>query len=166
MSSLAVIIARLDEINRAITMYDPVLKKSACDILLARAFPSHTVAAKPDSLPASSSRPRKRSTRGATFASLLRHWIPTKARDQALLAVYFLTRSTDGSGISTRAVTTLLVENGILLKAPTAALLANTTRTPALLSATKAGTSKQARQNFEITAAGELYVKSQLGEDL
>jgi hypothetical protein len=165
MSSLAELITILDDINGAVSTYDPVLKQSACDILLARAFPSQSARVNPDPQPASSARPRKRRAQTTTFASLLSQWAPTKARDQVLLAVYFLTRSTNGTGTSTRAVTTLLEENGIPLKAPTAALIANSTRTPALLSATKAGTSKQARQSFELTPDGELYVRSQLGED-
>lgn len=165
MSSLAVFISILDEINDAVASYDPVLKQSACDILLARAFPSQSAPTKRDPQPASSVRPRKRRARSTTFAALLTLWAPTRARDQVLLAVYYLTRNSDGAGTSTRAVTTLLEENGIPLNAPTAALVANTARTPALLLATKSGTSKQARQSFDLTPDGELYVRSQLGED-
>jgi hypothetical protein len=166
MSGLAEIIARLDDINRAVAGYDTVLKEAACDILLARAFPPETkFATEPGPRRESSVRLRRRSARHATLAALLRRWAPRKAREQALLAVYFLTRESTEGGISTRAVTTLLRENGILLSAPTTALLANTTRTPALLSATKAGASKQARQTFQITPAGETYVRSQLGEE-
>jgi hypothetical protein len=166
MSGLAEHIARLDEINGVVAGYDPVLKEAACDILLARAFPLETKStADSGRRRESSARPPRRSTRPATFGALLSRWTPRKARDQALLAVYFLTRGASEGGISTRAVTTLLGENGIRLPAPTTALLANTARTPALLSATKAGESKQARQTFQITPAGEVYVQSQLGAD-
>ncbi len=159
MSSLAEIIAQLDEINRAVTGYDPVLKESACNILLARAFPRPgNSAQEPGSEPVA----RRRAAR--TFAGLLGQWGPTKAREQALLAVYFLTRQGDAGGTSTRAVTALLKQNGINLAAPTTALLANTTGTPALLSATKTGESKQARQVFQLTPAGEAYVRSRLEE--
>lgn len=163
MSSLAEIIARLDEINRAVSGYDPVLKESACNILLARAFPRPgNSAQEPGAEPAPPTRPRRRPAR--TFAALLGQWGPTRAREQALLAVYFLTRQGDAGEISTRAVTALLKQNGINLATPTTALLANTTRTPALLSATKTGESKQARQVFQLTPAGEVYVRSRLEE--
>lgn len=164
MSSLAESIALLDEINRAITGYDPVLKESACDILLVRAFPrTGSSTPVPSSQPAVPVRARRRGAR--SFAALLGRWAPTKAREQALLAVYFLTRQADAGGTSTRAVTALLKENGIILTAPTAALLANTNGTPPLLSATKAGESKQARQSFVITPAGVTIVRTRLGED-
>ena len=164
MSSLAEIIARLDEINRAVTGYDPVLKESACNILLARAFPRPgNSAQEPSAEPAPPTRPRRRAAR--SFAGLLGQWGPSKPPQQALLAVYFLTRRGDADGTSTRAVTALLKENGVHLTAPTPALLANTTRTPALLSATKTGESKQARQVFQLTPAGEAYVRSRLEED-
>lgn len=165
MSGLAELIARLDEINGMVAGYDPVLKEAACDILLARAFPETESTAESGPRRESSARPRRRSSRHTTFAALLRQWAPTKARDQALLAVYFLARRSAEGGISTRAVTTLLEENGMRLPAPTTALVANTSRAPALLSATKAGVSKQARQTFQITPAGVAYVQNQLGED-
>lgn len=165
MSGLAEIIARLDEINRMISDYDPVLKQSACDILLARAFPAQGRPAEESSgEPQAFARQRKRRAR-TTFASMLTQWAPTKSREQALLAVYFLTRAPGTPGATTRAVTTLLTENGIRLPAPTTALLANTTRTPALLSATKSGESKQARQSFQVTPAGDTYIQRHLGED-
>lgn len=166
MSGLAEAIARLDEINRAVAGYDPVLKESACGILLARAFPPLSSSPQePGSQPAAPERSRRRRARPASFASLLGQWTPTRAREQALLAVYFLTQGADAGGTSTRAVTALLRENGINLAAPTTALLANTARTPALLSATKTGESKQARQTFQITAAGEAFVRGRLGDD-
>ena len=165
MSGLAEIIARLDEINHAISEYDPVLKQSACDILLARAFPTQNRIAEEATVePEASARPRKRRAR-TSFASMLTRWAPSRSREQALLAVYFLTRGPGAAGATTRAVTTLLGENGIRLPTPTTALLANTTRTPALLSATKSGESKQARQSFQVTPAGEAYIQRYLGED-
>ncbi|HEX2092028.1 MAG TPA: hypothetical protein VHG28_06480 [Longimicrobiaceae bacterium] len=149
----------LDEINRAISNYDPVLKERARDILLERAF--RTAAS--DSAPASVGRGRGRPRRGADedgadapdLASLLERWSPTTMSDKALLGAYYLARIRGDDTVTSQAINSELKRNGLAISNITRAIEANMRPDrPLMTQEKKMGSTKQARKQYRITQAG------------
>jgi len=159
MSELSAAKELLDQISRAISDYDPILKEKARDILLERAFrPS-----------APSPTARSRAESGATgqgddLASLLDRWMPTTMSDKALLGAYYLTRSRGVETVTGQAINTELKRAGAAISNITRAIESNMRADrPLMVQEKKMGSTKQARKQYRITAAGIAAVERRLG---
>jgi hypothetical protein len=160
----------LDEINTAISSYDPVLKEKARDILLERAFGS--TQAPPPSVASSAPRPRGRPRADASsgghedtgdLASLLTRWSPTTMSDKALLGAYYLTRARGEDTVTSQAINTELKRNGLAISNITRAIEANMRPDrPLMVQEKKMGSTKQARKQYRITPAGVETVERKL----
>jgi hypothetical protein len=147
----------LDEVNRAISSYDPVLKEKARDILLERAFGSSTAAPAP--VARGRGRPRAEPARGeqagADLASLLERWTPSTMSDKALLGAYFLTRIRGEETVTSQAINSELKRNSLAISNITRAIEANMRPDrPLMVQEKKMGSTKQARKQYRITPAG------------
>jgi hypothetical protein len=159
----------LDEINTAISSYDPVLKEKARDILLERAFGSSEAA---PSGGASVGRPRGRPRADASsggredagdLASLLTRWSPTTMSDKALLGAYYLTRARGEDTVTSQAINSELKRNGLAISNITRAIEANMRPDrPLMVQEKKMGSTKQARKQYRITPAGVETVERKL----
>lgn len=147
----------LDEINRTISSYDPVLKERARDILIERAFGGATATAAP------AARPRGRGRRDGAeegeetpdLASLLARWTPTTMSDKALLGAYYLTRVRGESTVTSQAINSELKRNSLPISNITRAIEANMRPDrPLMVQERKMGSTKQARKQYRITQAG------------
>lgn len=154
----------LDEINRAISDYDPVLKEQARDILLERAFGTR-------GRPTSSSAPRARSRdrshtgsngAGGDLASLLERWTPATMSDKALLGAYYLTRARGEETVTSHAINAELKRNGLQISNVTRAIEANLHSERPLMTQRKMGSTKQARKQYSVTPAGAEHVERKL----
>lgn len=160
----------LDEINTAISSYDPVLKEKARDILLERAFGSAQAA--PPSTASAAPRPRGRPRADASggggeeagdLASLLTRWSPTTMSDKALLGAYYLTRARGEDTVTSQAINTELKRNGLAISNITRAIEANMRPDrPLMVQEKKMGSTKQARKQYRITPAGVETVERKL----
>ena len=155
----------LDEINRAISDYDPVLKEKARDILLERAFgaPPFSPASAPGGRGRGRADTRGNDLAGADLASLLARWTPDTMSDQALLGVYYLTRTHGVDKVTSQAINTELKRNGLAVANITRAIEGNLRPTrPLMVQEGKSGSTKQARKQYSITAAGVEAVERRL----
>ncbi|HEV2147358.1 MAG TPA: hypothetical protein VGR37_08130 [Longimicrobiaceae bacterium] len=156
----------LDEVNRAISSYDPVLKEKARDILLERAFGSSNSA--PAATARGRGRPRADSGRGGEqagvdLASLLERWTPATMSDKALLGAYYLTRVRGEETVTSQAINTELKRNGLAISNITRAIEANMRPDrPLMVQEKKMGSTKQARKQYRITPAGIETVERRL----
>ncbi len=84
----------LDEINAAVSSYDPVMKEHARDILLKRAFglPSTRESSGANVSPPIAVNPGTDSEDLVPFNTLIEKWSPTTQADWALLAAYYFQR--------------------------------------------------------------------------
>ncbi len=159
----------LDEINTAISSYDPVLKEKARDILLERAFGSSEAAPSAgSSAPRTRGRPRADASSGGRedagdLASLLTRWSPTTMSDKALLGAYYLTRARGEDTVTSQAINTELKRNGLAISNITRAIEANMRPDrPLMVQEKKMGSTKQARKQYRITPAGVETVERKL----
>lgn len=160
----------LDEINTAISSYDPVLKEKARDILLERAFGS--AQSPPPSTASAAPRPRGRPRADGSsggredagdLASLLTRWSPTTMSDKALLGAYYLTRARGEDTVTSQAINTELKRNGLAISNITRAIEANMRPDrPLMVQEKKMGSTKQARKQYRITPAGVETVERKL----
>ncbi len=156
----------LDEINRAIADYDPVLKEKARDIMLERAFGARV----PARSSASGTNGRGRSGRegsdqqGGDLASLLSRWTPTSMSDKALLGAYSLTRGRGEATVTSQAINAELKRNGLAVSNITRAIEGNMRASqPLMVQEGKKGATKQARKQYRVTPAGTRAVEGKLG---
>lgn len=160
----------LDEINTAISSYDPVLKEKARDILLERAFGSAQAAppSTASAAPRGRGRPRADSGTGGgdeagDLASLLTRWSPTTMSDKALLGAYYLTRARGEDTVTSQAINSELKRNGLAISNITRAIEANMRPDrPLMVQEKKMGSTKQARKQYRITPAGVETVERKL----
>ena len=149
----------LDEINRTISEYDPVMKEKALDILLERAFGGST-SAPPSTQSAGRPRPRGRKeasgdSAGPDLAALLERWSPTTMSDKALLGAYYLARVRGDDTVTSQAINSELKRNGLAISNITRAIEANMRPDrPLMTQEKKMGSTKQARKQYRITQAG------------
>lgn len=171
----------LDEINAAISSYDPVLKETARDLLIERAFGRRSGrgaarAAAPaedfaegdegeESGPRRRGRPRGTGRRGGTqIASLLEQWAPETMAERALLGAYSLAKGRADRTVTSQAINAELKRNGIPVPNITRAIESNLRAKPALMvQKKKMGTTRQARKQYAITAEGVAFVETHLG---
>ncbi|WP_420128070.1 hypothetical protein [Longimicrobium sp.] len=182
----------LDEINAAISSYDPVLKERARDILLERAFgtasgprPRRAAAA-----PASAGRdeaeaegeesgeeaPRRRPGRpkgsgtgrrgprgGMAMPALLGQWTPETMAERALMGAYTLSRGKADKTVTSQAINAELKRAGIPVPNITRAIESNLrAKPPLMVQKKKMGTTRQARKQYAITPEGVEFVENKL----
>jgi hypothetical protein len=177
----------LDEINAAISGYDPVLKERARDLLLERAFGTPTARprrAAAASAPSSSrdqeggedEAPRRRPGRprgsgtgrrgprgGVQMGSLLGQWAPETMAERALIGAYTLSRGKADKTVTSQAINAELKRAGIPVPNITRAIESNLrAKPPLMVQKKKMGTTRQARKQYAITPEGVEFVESKL----
>lgn len=190
MNDLSQVKELLDQINAAITSYDPVLKERARDILLEQAFgrggsPSpapRRAAAAPQSdagEPGDTGEepPRRRPGRpkgsglgvrrgpraGMNMSALLEQWQPETMAERALLGAYTLSRGKADKTVTSQAINAELKRAGIPVPNITRAIESNLRgKPPLMLQKKKMGTTRQARKQYAITPEGVEMVESHL----
>lgn len=185
MEELQEVKALLDEINDAISGYDPVLKERARDILLDRAFgarrstSSRPAAAEGDGAGAAAAAgdeaPRRRGRpRGSTNArragggvsSLVERWKPETMAERALLGAFVLARGRPERTVTSQAINAELKKNGLPVPNITRAIESNLrARPPLMVQKKKMGTTRQARKQYALTPEGVELVESKLREE-
>jgi hypothetical protein len=174
----------LDEINAAISSYDPVLKERARDLLLERAFGATGV--RPRRAPSAAApaggedeeeeaprrrpgRPRgsgtgKRGPRGGVaMGSLLGQWAPETMAERALIGAYTLSRGKADKTVTSQAINAELKRAGIPVPNITRAIESNLrAKPPLMVQKKKMGTTRQARKQYAITPEGVEFVEGKL----
>lgn len=177
----------LDEINAAISSYDPVLKERARDLLLERAFGAGSGARtrRAPSAPAPQAdegeggeeeAPRRRPGRprgsgtgrrgprgGVQMGSLLGQWSPETMAERALIGAYTLSRGKADKTVTSQAINAELKRAGIPVPNITRAIESNLrAKPPLMVQKKKMGTTRQARKQYAITPEGVEFVESKL----
>ena len=180
MQELQEVKALLDQINDAITSYDPVLKERARDILLERAFgtrapraaarpaaESNGVAATGEEAPRRRGRPKGSTTArraSGSVAVLVERWKPETMAERALLGAYVLARGRPDRTVTSQAINAELKRNGLPVPNITRAIESNLrARPPLMVQKKKMGTTRQARKQYALTQEGVDLVESKLG---
>ncbi|HSU17336.1 hypothetical protein [Longimicrobium sp.] len=183
MEDLQEVKAVLDEINNAISSYDPVLKERARDILLERAFGGRVARggaapraqAEPagDAGAAGEEQPRRRGRpRGSTNArrngaggvsSAIERWKPETMAERALLGAWVLARGRADRTVTSQAINAELKRNGLPVPNITRAIESNLrSRPPLMVQKKKMGTTRQARKQYALTQEGVDLVEGKL----
>ena len=180
MTDLREVRALLDEINAAISSYDPVLKEHARDILLQRAFQgggrsSASAAATPAEGSTATEEPVKRrpgrpkgSGTGprrpvAQVGALVEQWRPETMAERALLGAYVLSKGRPDRTVTSQAINAELKRNGLPVPNITRAIESNLrSRPPLMTQKKKMGNTRQARKQYAITQEGVDHVESRL----
>lgn len=180
----------LDEINAAISSYDPVLKEQARDILLERAFgaasgPRTRRAAAPspraardegEGETAGEEAPRRRPGRpkgsgtgrrgprgGMAMPALLGQWTPETMAERGLMGAYTLSRGKADKTVTSQAINAELKRAGIPVPNITRAIESNLrAKPPLMVQKKKMGTTRQARKQYAITPEGVEFVENKL----
>lgn len=178
MQELQEVKALLDEINEAISGYDPVLKERARDLLLERAFgarsaPRAAAADEGEAGAAGEEAPRRRgrprgstTTRRATggISGLVERWKPETMAERALLGAFVLARGRPDRTVTSQAINAELKRNGLPVPNITRAIESNLrARPPLMVQKKKMGTTRQARKQYALTQEGVDLVESKLG---
>jgi hypothetical protein len=180
----------LDEINAAISSYDPVLKEQARDILLERAFGS-SAGTRPRRAAAASAgggrdqgeggeggdeAPRRRPGRpkgsgtgrrgprgGMAMPALLGQWTPETMAERGLMGAYTLSRGKADKTVTSQAINAELKRAGIPVPNITRAIESNLrAKPPLMVQKKKMGTTRQARKQYAITPEGVEFVENKL----
>jgi ribosomal protein L23 len=153
----------LDEINAAVSSYDPVMKEQARDILMKRAF---GVASMPreSAVPlADASSSKGEEADQVQFNSLIEKWSPTTQADWALLGAYYFQRIVGQQNVTGLQVNKELKQHGYGVTNVTDCFTINMDADPArMLQTKKSGKSKQAKKLYLVTTAGIKYVEDRL----
>jgi hypothetical protein len=157
----------LDEINAAISSYDPTLKDQAREILLKAAFGENpitggqTAKAGPQ---LSVTNGEKSAAQNATpFNALIEKWSPTTQADRALLGAYYFQRVLGHQNVTGLQVNKELKQHGFGAANITDCFTTNMNAEPArMLQTKKAGKSKQAKKLYLVTTAGINYVEDRI----
>jgi hypothetical protein len=181
MTDLREVRALLDEINAAISSYDPVLKERARDILLERAFQGGGAAAASaassgtgeGSAPEEPARRRPGRPKGSgtgprrvvqQVGALVEQWRPETMAERALLGAYVLSRGRPDRTVTSQAINAELKRNGLPVPNITRAIESNLrSRPPLMTQKKKMGTTRQARKQYAITQEGVDHVLARLG---
>lgn len=180
MTDLREVRALLDEINAAISSYDPVLKEHARDILLQRAFKEggrssaapaaasseeatateQPVKRRPGRPKGSGTGPRKPV---AHVGALVEQWRPETMAERALLGAYVLSKGRPDRTVTSQAINAELKRNGLPVPNITRAIESNLrSRPPLMTQKKKMGTTRQARKQYAITQEGVEHVQARL----
>jgi hypothetical protein len=176
----------LDEINAAISGYDPVLKERARDLLLDRAFggtatrPRRAPAAPPagggEAEGGEDEAPRRRPGRprgsgtgrrgprgGVQMNSILTQWTPETMAERALMGAYTLSRGKADKTVTSQAINAELKRANIPVPNITRAIESNLrAKPPLMVQKKKMGTTRQARKQYAITPEGVEFVEARL----
>jgi hypothetical protein len=176
----------LDEINAAISSYDPVLKERARDLLLERAFgatasrprraPSAAPASRDEEAGGEEEAPRRRPGRprgsgtgrrgprgGVSMTGVLGQWSPETMAERALIGAYTLSRGKADKTVTSQAINAELKRAGIPVPNITRAIESNLrAKPPLMVQKKKMGTTRQARKQYAITPEGVEFVESRL----
>ncbi|HEX8671922.1 MAG TPA: hypothetical protein VF710_08545 [Longimicrobium sp.] len=181
MTDLREVRALLDEINAAISSYDPVLKEHARDILLQRAFQgggrssASTGGASTEESTATEEPVKRRPGRPkgsgtgprrpvAQVGALVEQWRPETMAERALLGAYVLSKGRPDRTVTSQAINAELKRNGLPVPNITRAIESNLrSRPPLMTQKKKMGTTRQARKQYAITQEGVEHVQSRLG---
>jgi hypothetical protein len=156
----------LDEINAAVSSYDPVMKERARDLLLKQAFGIDVTHVHSSSQAVAD--PESRGTRtdagaAAPFSTLIEKWTPDTQADWALLGAYYFQRIVGEQNVTGFQVNRELKQHGYGATNITDSFTANMQAEPARMHQTrKAGKSKQAKKLYLVTTAGMKYVEDRL----
>ena len=152
---------RLDQINKAIRQYDPVLREKARDILLLKVFgdvPSiHPVPTRSADLVPSA---RRNGESNGGLNSLMDAWPPKTQSDRALLCAYYLQHKLGYPGMTGRQLQKNLKKFGLRLTNVTVAIIQHTKIEPPRMRKTKIRGKKQ--NYYVVTAEGIKYVENKL----
>lgn len=178
MTDLREVRALLDEINAAISSYDPVLKEHARDILLQRAFQGggrssastatseestageEPVKRRPGRPKGSGTGPRRPV---AQVGALVEQWRPETMAERALLGAYVLSKGRPDRTVTSQAINAELKRNGLPVPNITRAIESNLrSRPPLMTQKKKMGTTRQARKQYAITQEGVEHVQARL----
>ncbi|MBB4634861.1 hypothetical protein [Longimicrobium terrae] len=171
----------LDEINSAISSYDPVLKERARDLLLERAFgrgggmlrpraaapqgeaesQGEEPARRRPGRPKGSGLGVRRGPRaGMSMGALLEQWQPETMAERALLGAFALSRGKPDKTVTSQSINAELKRAGIPVPNITRAIESNLRGRPALMvQKKKMGTTRQARKQYAITPEGVAFVE-------
>lgn len=177
----------LDEINAAISSYDPVLKERARDLLLERAFGGRAGRGRASSSSSASAqeadegeggegeaeaprrrgRPRGSGTgarrAGASIGNLVERWRPETMAERALLGAYVLARGRADRTVTSQAINAELKKNGLPVPNITRAIESNLrAKPPLMVQKKKMGTTRQARKQYALTQEGVELVEGRL----
>lgn len=154
----------LDEINEAISGYDPALKEKACDLLISVAFQGQAAGeARPVSLTGPGA-PAREGRNG--FATLLAEWRPRRASEKALLAAYYLEKVKAETPLTSQQINSELKDHRLSVSNITRAIDTNVKATPPLINQLrKLGTTRQARKQYAVTPEGVREVERRLGKE-
>jgi len=156
----------LDEINAALSSYDPVMREQARDILFKEAFGSIPVKQRPTIESTSGSGTQSGEQDEKTkmeFNALIEKWTPTTQADWALLAAYYFQRILGHQNVTGFQVNKELKQYGYAATNITDCFTANMETEPArVLQTKKAGKSRQGKKQYLVTIAGIKYVEDRL----
>ena len=156
----------LDEINAAVSSYDPIMREKARDLLLKQAFGAGATHVQPSSQAAADQGPEgKRTETGAPapFNTLIEKWTPTTQAEWALLGAYYFQRILGHQNVTGLQVNKELKQHGYGVANITDCFTINMDADPArMLQTKKSGKSKQAKKLYLVTTAGTKYVEDKL----
>jgi hypothetical protein len=155
----------LDEINAAVSSYDPVLKERARDLLLKQAFGTGVAQVQPSSQASGAPAPletRVDATGAVPFSALIEKWSPSTQADWALLGAYYFQKIMGEQNVTGFQVSTELKQHGYGVTNITDSFSANMEAEPARILTKKSGKSKQAKKSYRVTTAGIKYVEDRL----
>jgi hypothetical protein len=156
----------LEEINAAVSSYDPVMKEHARDILFKAAFGALPTKHAPT--PKSGSELEIAKNEGdreaqVPFNTLVERWTPTTQADWSLLGAYYFQRILGQPSITGLQVNKELKQHGRRVANITDCFTINMEADPARMMQTrKTGKSKQAKKLYLVTTAGIKYVEERL----
>ena len=155
----------LDEINAAVSSYDPVLKEKARDVLLKQAFGTsvrrsdHAEGGDTESEIGGDESDKTKTS----FDALIEKWTPGIQADWALLGAYYFQVVLRKENVTGFEINKQLKNHGTGIANITAAITNNIEASPARMrQVKKAGKSQQARKQYVVTTAGVHYVEGKL----
>jgi hypothetical protein len=156
----------LDEINAAVSSYDPIMKEKARDLLLKQAFGTGATQVHPSSEAAAghdSGGKRTEAGAPAPFNTLIEKWTPTTQADWALLGAYYFQRVMGEQNVTGLQVNKELKQHGYGVTNITDCFTWNMEADPArMLQTKKSGKSRQAKKLYLVTTAGVKYIEDRL----
>jgi hypothetical protein len=156
----------LDEINAAVSSYDPILKEKARDLLLKQAFGMGIPQMQSSSQagPAPDPRGTRVDAAGSVpFTALIEKWTPNTQADWALLGAYYFQRVMGEQNVTGLQVNRELKQHGYGVTNITDCFTTNMQTEPKRMhQAGKSGKSKQAKKLYLVTTAGMKYVEDRL----
>jgi hypothetical protein len=151
----------LDEINQAVSNYDPLLKEKALKILLSKAFGPDTAPEIKKDVGQAGEELRGQPDR--LFDSLVEEWNPKTEPERALLACYYFCFVQSQPNATAQSINGVLKDHGLAVSNITRALTDNSKPNPQLvIPVRKAGKGKRGIKLYKITREGIKLVQGKL----